>query len=201
MRMRTPVLIACGLILGALFGLLLIPGALERLIPKGTISIGQATVGGPFNLVDHTGKRVSDTDYRGQYMLVFFGFTFCPDVCPTALQVTSAALEKLGPKAARITPVFITVDPERDTPVQMKNYVGSFHPRLVGLSGTPEEIDSVAKAYRVYYKRVKDERSTAGYTMDHTSIVYLMGPDGRFLTHFTHASSVDTIITALGKYL
>ena len=186
MRQRTPILIAGGLILGALAGLLLIPGALERLIPKGAVSIGNATVGGPFSLVDHTGRRVSNADFSGRFTLVFFGFTFCPDVCPTALQVTSAALEKLGPKAARVTPLFITVDPERDTPEQLKSYVGSFHPSLVGLTGTQAEIDAVAKAYRVYFKRVKDERSSAGYTMDHTSIIYLMGPDGRFLTHFTH---------------
>lgn len=202
MRARLLVLIAGGLLVGALAGLLLIPGALERIVPKGAVSVGQATVGGPFALVDHNGKRVTNADFRGRYMLVFFGFTFCPDVCPTALQVTSQALEKLGPKKAeRIVPIFITVDPERDTPDQLKSYVSSFHPSLVGLTGSQAEIEAVAKAYRVYWRRVKDDRSAAGYTMDHTSIIYLMGPDGRFVSHFTHTSSVDTIATALAKYL
>ena len=122
-------------------------------------------------------------------MLVFFGFTYCPDVCPTALQVMAAALDKLGPKAERITPVLITVDPERDTPAQLASYVKSFHPRLVGLTGTPAEIDAVAKAYRVYVKKVPDPKSTAGYTIDHSSIIYVMGPDGAYRTHFTHATS------------
>jgi protein SCO1/2 len=201
MRSRMPLLVALGLLLGVLAGLLLVPGALERLLPKGVTSVGQATVGGPFSLVDHNGKRVSDADYRGRFMLVFFGFTFCPDVCPTALQVSSAALEKLGAKAERIAPLFVTVDPERDTPEQLKGYVSSFHPRLVGLTGTQAEINAVARAYRVYFKRVKDERSAAGYTMDHTSIIYLMGPDGRFVSHFTHTTSVDAMVKALARHL
>ena len=202
MRPRVMILIAGGLLIGLLVGLLVVPGALQRLLPAGGVtSIGQATVGGPFSLVDHSGKRVTDADFRGRFMLVFFGFTFCPDVCPTALQVTSAALDKIGAKAAGITPVFITVDPERDTPEQLRTYVASFHPRLVGLTGTLQETDAVAKAYRVYYRKVKDDRSNAGYTMDHTSIIYVMGPDGRFVSHFTHATSVDAIATALAKLL
>jgi cytochrome oxidase Cu insertion factor (SCO1/SenC/PrrC family) len=201
MRGRLPLLVALGLLLGVLTGLLLVPGAMERILPKGAVSIGQATVGGPFSLVDHTGKRVTDADYRGRFMLVFFGFTFCPDVCPTALQVSAAALDKLGTKADRIVPLFVTVDPERDTPEQLKSYVSSFHPRLVGLTGTQPEIDAVARAYRVYFKRVKDERSAAGYTMDHTSIVYLMGPDGRFVSHFTHTTSVDAMAAGLARHL
>lgn len=202
MRARLPLLIIGGFVLGTCLGLLLIPGATDRLLPKGGIpSIGQATVGGPFSLTDHTGKRVTDQDFRGRYMLVFFGFTFCPDVCPTALQVSSAALDKLGDKARRVTPVLISVDPERDTPEQLQSYVSSFHPRLVGLTGTLPEIEAVARAYRAYYRRVKDERSTAGYSIDHTSIIYLMGPDGRFLTHFTHATSVDAMAAGLARHL
>lgn len=202
MRARLALLIAGGLLIGACLGLLLIPGALERLLPKGGVpSIGRATVGGPFSLVDHTGKRVTDQDFRGRFMLVFFGFTFCPDVCPTALQVSGAALDKLGDKAARVTPVLISVDPERDTPEQLKSYVSSFHPRLVGLTGTVAEIEAVARAYRAYHRKVKDERSTAGYSIDHTSIIYLMGPDGSFITHFTHASSVDAMASGLAKHL
>ena len=163
MRLRTLGLIAAGLAGGALLALAVVPGAIDKLqAPAQVLSIGKATVGGPFTLTDHTGRRVTDKDFRGQHLLVFFGFTYCPDVCPSGLQVMTAALEELGPKAEKITPIFISVDPERDTPEQLALYVSSFHPRLVGLTGTPEEIQQVAKAYRVYYKKVEDESSTAG---------------------------------------
>ena len=202
MRARLGLLIACGFVLGAALGLLLIPGALQRLLPAGGVgTVGQASVGGPFSLTDHTGRPVTDADFRGKFMLVYFGFTFCPDVCPAGLQLMAAAIDALGPKADRITPVFITVDPERDTPAQLANYVPSFHPRLVGLTGTMAEIQAVARAYRVYYQKVKDERSSAPYTMDHTSIIYLMDRQGKFVTHFTHATSLAAITAALGKTL
>ena len=202
MRTRLGLLIACGFLLGGLLGLLLIPGALQRLLPAGGISaVGQATVGGPFSLLDHTGKRVTDADFRGRYMMVYFGFTFCPDVCPAGLQLMAAAIDAAGAKGLRVTPIFVTVDPERDTPEQLARYVPSFHPRLVGLTGSLAEIQAVAKAYRVYYQKVKDERSSAPYTMDHTSIIYLMDPQGRFVTHFTHATPLATIIATLGKTL
>jgi len=183
-------------------GLAVVPGALDSLqAPSQVTSIGKAAVGGPFTLTDHTGRRVTDKDFRGKYMLVYFGFTFCPDVCPSGLQVISAALDELGPKADKITPIFITVDPERDTPEQLAQYVSSFHPRLIGLTGTPEEIQAVAKEYRVYYRKVKDEKSTAEYTVDHTSIIYLMNPQGEFVTHFTHATPVATMVEKLKKVL
>ncbi len=203
MRARFAFLIVGGLALGALIGLLLVPGALQRVLPGAdkVLSIGQATIGGPFTLTDHTGRRVSEKDFRGKFMLIYFGFTFCPDVCPTALQVMSAALDKLGPKAQRVTPVLISVDPERDTPKQLASYIQSFHKSFVGLTGTPEDVRAAAKAYRVYFKQVKDPQSTAGYTMDHTSIVYLMDPQGRFVTHFTHATQVDAMVSGILKHL
>ncbi|SRR5688572_13199597 len=202
MRLRTLGLIAAGLAGGALLALAVVPGALDKLqAPAQVLSIGKATVGGPFTLTDHTGRRVTDKDFRGQHLLVFFGFTYCPDVCPSGLQVMTAALEELGPKAEKITPIFISVDPERDTPEQLALYVSSFHPRLVGLTGTPEEIQQVAKAYRVYYKKVEDESSTAGYTIDHTSIIYLMGPRGEFISHFTHATPASVMVEQLEKVL
>ena len=202
MRLKLPVLIAGGLLLGVCLGLLLVPGAIDRLLPRGAVrSIGEASVGGPFTLTDHTGRRVTDQEWRGRYMLVFFGFTFCPDVCPTALQVTASALDKLGAKAERVTPLFISVDWERDTPDMLARYVSSFHPRLVGLTGSADEIAAVARAYRVYYRKAKDEKSAAGYTIDHSSIVYLMGPDGRFVTHFTHTTSPDAMAAALERNL
>jgi len=162
---------------------------------------GKALVGGPFTLTSHTGKRVSDKDFRGRYMLVYFGFTFCPDICPAELQVITNALEKLGPKGEKVVPIFITVDPKRDTVKQMADYVSNFHERLVGLTGTPEEIRAVARAYRVYFAEVKDESSSAGYTVDHTSIVYLMGPEGEYLTHFTYGTGPDKMAAGIAKHL
>lgn len=167
----------------------------------GALSVGKALVGGPFQLTDHLGKRVTDKDFRGRYMLVMFGFTFCPDVCPSGLQVMSAALDKLGKKGEKITPIFISVDTERDTPAQLAQYVPSFHPRLIGLTGTPQEVDAAAKAYRVYYKKVRDEKSSAAYTIDHTALIYLMGPDGAYVAHFSHAAGVDVVAERLGKLL
>lgn len=203
MRPRLLALVAAGFIGGALVGLAVLPGALDRLRAPTQVmsSIGKAAVGGPFTLTDHTGRRVSDRDFRGQYILVYFGFTFCPDVCPSGLQVMAAALDQLGPKAEKITPIFISVDPERDTPEQLAQYVPSFHPRLVGLTGTPDEIQDVTKAYRVYYRKVKDEKSTAEYTIDHTSIIYLMSPDGEFIAHFTHATPASAMAEKLEKVL
>ena len=199
--LRLALIVLAGLMLGAAAALAIFPAARERLLPDRTSSVGHALVGGPFTLTDQSGKRVTDKDFRGRYLLVFFGFTNCPDVCPSALQVMAAALDKLGPKGQKVTPLFITVDPERDTEAQLATYVKSFHPRLVGLTGTPAEIEAVTKAYRVYVKKVPDPKSSAGYTFDHSAIIYLMGPDGDYLAHFTHASNVDTMADRLTKLL
>lgn len=158
---------------------------------------GKALVGGPFELTRHDGKRVSDKDFRGKYMLVYFGYTFCPDVCPSELQVISAAIDRLGKDADKITPVFITIDPERDTVEVMAQYVANFSPRLVGLTGSPEDIAKVAKAYRVYYARAKDSGEASEYLMDHTSIIYLMGPNGEFVRHFPYTTDVDAVVKGL----
>lgn len=147
-----------------------------------TTSSGTATVGGPFTLVDQQGRTVTDETFRGRWMLVFFGFTHCPDVCPTALNDMSAVLAELGTAADKVQPIFVTVDPERDTVEAMSQYVANFDPRIVALTGTPEQIAQAAKAYRVYYKKVPQGDD---YTMDHTGILYLMDPQGRFMTHFT----------------
>jgi cytochrome oxidase Cu insertion factor (SCO1/SenC/PrrC family) len=201
-NLRLVLYILAGFALGAVVAIAVIPGARERLLPAaGMPSVGRALVGGPFTLTDQDGRRVTDQDFRGKFMLVYFGFTYCPDVCPTALQVMAAALDKLGPKGERVTPVLISVDPERDTPAQLSRYVKSFHPRLVGLTGSPQEVEAAAKAYRVYVKKVPDPKSTAGYTMDHTSIVYVMGPDGQYLAHFTHATSPDVMAEGLARLL
>jgi protein SCO1/2 len=160
--------------------------------PRGPITTGEALVGGPFTLTSHTGERVSDESFRGKYMLLVFGFTYCPDVCPTELQVVSAALDEMGARAVDIQPLFVTIDPARDTPETLALYVKNFHPRLIGLTGTEEEIKNIASAYRVYYARAKGG-SGADYLMDHSSIIYLMDRDGRFLKHFSYSTDATRL--------
>ncbi len=167
---------------------------LERLAPA------PAAIGGPFSLTDHTGRAVTDQDFRGKPMLIYFGYAYCPDVCPTSLATMAAALDKLGPKADKLTPLFITVDPERDTVETIDDYVAAFHPRLVGLTGTPEQVAEVAKAYKVYYKKAPNPGGE-GYTMDHSSVIYLMDAEGRFLTHFAHGTSPEAMAEGLAKHL
>ncbi|MCE9648239.1 MAG: SCO family protein [Parvibaculum sp.] len=162
---------------------------------------GRALIGGPFTLTDQSGKTVTDADFKGKYMLVYFGFTFCPDVCPTELQVMAGAMEKLGDKAEKVQPVFVTVDPERDTPEALAKYVKQFDPRLIGLTGTPAQIAQVAKEYRVFYEKVKDDDGSGDYTMDHSSVVYLMGPDGGFLSFFPPATSPDQMAEKIASFL
>ena len=162
---------------------------------------GKALIGGPFSLIDTTGKRVTDADFRGRFMLVYFGYTFCPDVCPASLQVIGAALDQLGLDGEKITPVFITLDPARDTPEKLAAYVKSFHPRLVGLTGSPDEIAAAIKAYRVYAKKVPDETNPADYTMDHSSIAFLMGPNGGLVTFAPETSKLDALVGQLRKGL
>jgi len=162
---------------------------------------GKPLIGGPFSLLDQTGKRVSEQDFRGKHMLVYFGYTFCPDICPAELQVITAALEILGDKARAVTPLFITLDPKRDTVEQMKSYVSNFHERLVGLTGTEEEIRAVAKAYRIYFAEVKNENTSDGYSVDHSSIVFLMGPDGEYEAHFTYGTSPEKMAQGIAEHL
>ena len=137
-------------------------------------------IGGPFSLIDKDGHSVTDRDLRGRYALLYFGYTFCPDVCPTTLNTVAAAVDLLGPQA-RLTPVFVTVDPKRDTPKVVGDYVAAFSPRLLGLTGTPEQGAAVASAYRVYAAPHRTGPGPNDYTMDHTSLLYLMAPDGHFV--------------------
>jgi protein SCO1/2 len=199
-RLRLALFVVTGFSFGALAAVLVLPSVRERLLtPVKTISVGRALVGGPFTLTDQTGKRVSDTDFRGRFMLVTFGFTFCPDVCPSELQLIAAALDRLGADAQRIVPLFITVDPERDTPSQLGSYVASFYPRLIGLTGSAAEIAAVTKDYRVYVRKAPDSKSTAGYTMDHSALMYLMGPDGLYRAHFTPGMGVEALAQRLAE--
>ncbi|MEQ8282634.1 MAG: SCO family protein [Parvibaculum sp.] len=161
----------------------------------------EARVGGPFTLVNEAGETVTEADFRGRYMLIYFGFTFCPDVCPTELQVMASAIEALGARGENIAPVFITIDPERDTPDVMARYVALFHPRLTGLTGTPEQVGAAAKAWHVFYRKVADDGSSEDYTMDHSSIVFLMGPDGEYLKLFAPGTSPDKMAEGIAEFL
>ncbi len=168
---------------------------------KRQIASGKALIGGPFTLTDHTGRRVSEKDFAGRFMLVFFGYTNCPDVCPAELQVISAALDRLGDRARNVTPVFITLDPERDTVERMADFVSNFHERLIGLTGSAGEIRAAAKVFRVFYAKAKNGASSAEYLMDHSSFVFLMSPKGEYLAHFSYGTGVGTMADGIASFL
>ena len=156
-------------------------------------------IGGPFALIDQNGKARTDEDFRGKLMLVYFGFTYCPDVCPTDLQNIGLAMDALGEASERVQPLFITVDPARDTTEHLKDYVPMFHPRLIGLTGDAAAIHSAAAAYRAYYAQVplKDD----DYTVDHSSFIYLMGADGKYLGFFPPGAPPEQIVETLRRYV
>jgi protein SCO1/2 len=160
-----------------------------------------AAIGGPFKLINQDGRTVTDQDFKGKPFLVFFGFTHCPEICPTALFEISEVLRKLGPDADRTHALFITVDPEQDTPKALKDYLSSFDPHLSGLTGDADAIAAVAKSYRVYYRKVPLEQG--GYTMDHTALIYLMDKQGRFVAPFSPILKRGTegAVAELRKYL
>ena len=160
---------------------------------------GRGTVGGPFTLTDQAGRRRSDSEFRGRLMIVYFGYTFCPDVCPADLMAITQALDALGPQAQGIQPVFITLDPERDTKV-LADYVAAFHRSLVGLTGSPEEIRKIANAYKAFYAKVPGERE-GEYAIDHTGIIYLMGRDGKYLGFMPPQTNPHRLTEVLRKYL
>lgn len=200
MNSRLVFLGALGVIAGAalasaLFGLVRLPSSNSGQV----IEVGKPLIGGPFTLTDQTGKQVTEKDFAGRYALIFFGYTHCPDICPSALQVIAAALDKLGDKAKEITPVFISLDGERDTPAKMADYLASFGKTFVGLTGAKDDVAAAAKAYRVFYQVVPDEKTPGEYTIDHAAIIYLMGKDGQFVTHIPHTTNVDQVVEILNK--
>jgi len=154
-------------------------------------------VGGAFRLVDHTGKLRRDTDYRGRLLLLYFGFTFCPDVCPTDLQAIAQTMERLGKAAEAVQPLFVTLDPERDTPARLAPYVTFFHPRLVGLTGDAEAIREAANAYKVYYAKVP---SCNDYTIDHSGYVYLMDRSGKYLGFFPPGTPPERMVEVIRPF-
>jgi cytochrome oxidase Cu insertion factor (SCO1/SenC/PrrC family) len=160
---------------------------------------GKALIGGPFTLTDQDGKTRTEKDFLGRNTLVYFGYTFCPDVCPTELAKISAALDLL-PQDANVTPVFITIDPERDGVAEVKAYAEAFHPRTVGLTGTVEQVRTAAKAYRVYFAKNESSGSTE-YLMDHSSFIFLMDKKGDYAAHFTIESTPEQIAAKVRELL
>jgi protein SCO1 len=172
----------------------------EFFVPSNSTERADVPIGGPFTLTDQNGTVRHDSDFRGKLMLVYFGYTYCPDVCPTTLSMMTEALTKLGPKARDVQPIFITVDPRRDDVAQMKLYAANFDPDLEALTGTPDQIAAVAREYRVYFEESKSADG-GSYTVDHSSIVYLMGRDGRYVGHFDPDITANGMADALKKYL
>lgn len=193
---RTLTLSAIALAIGAAIGFAQIGNSRNAVVVnKGSTpeaAVAGVQVGGPFTLTDQNGNIVTEKSYGGQYRLVYFGFTMCPVICPAGLQKLSKAMELLGANAAAIQPIFITVDPERDTPDAMRQYVQQFHPRLVGLTGTKADIESVEKSYRVFSSKVEDE-NLSDYTMDHSAFTYLMSPDNQLLSLYRDSDTAETM--------
>lgn len=176
------------------------PGGGPRVAGETTLPPG-IRLGGPFTLTDHHGRTVTDRDLRGGWTLLYFGYTSCPDVCPTELQTMAAALGMLPPDlAARVRPVFATIDPERDTPERLASYVALFDPRLIGLTGTPEQVAQVARAFRVYFARSRAE-GTTDYLMDHSSFIYLLDPEGAVRALFRAGTTAEDLAAALRRRL
>ena len=161
---------------------------------------GREPVGGPFALTDHTGVLRTSEDFRGKLILVYFGFTYCPDICPTDLLNVGLALNELGQAADKVQPLFITVDPERDTTEHLKEYLQSFHPKFIGLTGDASAIKAAADAFKVYYARVSNKQGD-DYTIDHTAFIYLIGADGGYVGFFPPGTSAERIAETLRKHL
>ncbi len=164
--------------------------------------------GGAFSLVDHDGRQRTDRDFSGKFLLIYFGYTYCPSICPTNLAHMADALKRLGPAGKRVQPVFITIDPGRDTPMQIRDYVKNFDDRFIGLTGTEAQIRDVARKYRVHRRKVRDpDAGTDGrndkdaYLVDHSSITHLVGPDGKFVTLFPHDTTGEVMALRMRKYL
>lgn len=197
MSERILVVIA-GLLAALVLGLALfwMPEMPERPLPKAAMAAG-----GDFTLESANGP-VSLKDYRGKLVLVYFGYTFCPDICPTSLASTAGGLKQLKPEeAARVAMIFISVDPERDTPPRLKEYAEFFHPSLVGVTGTPENLAEIAKRYGVFYARQKVETAGGGYVVDHSADTYVVGPDGQLVGKIAHATPPDRVVAEIRKHL
>lgn len=210
---KAPASMPAGLRLFVIAGVMVVVagiGAIAALLttdrPIGAAREGQSSgtplVGGAFTLVDQDGKTRTQADFAGKLMLIYFGYTFCPDVCPTGLQRLAEGLDALSDgDRAQVSPVFVTIDPARDTPAVLKEYVAQFHPDLIGLTGTADQVSVAAKAYRVYYRKSDQTKDQKDYLMDHSSIIFLMGKDGTYKAHFTHESKPEEIAAGVRRAL
>jgi protein SCO1/2 len=194
MRTRTVVGLAVATLVGgaaALGWALSIFFSLQEEEPV-AMTTGSPVITSEFELVDQTGKTVRDEDFDGKWQLAFFGFTSCPDICPTTLANVTAALEQLGPAAEQLQPLLITVDPERDTPPVLKEYLTAFDPRILGLTGTPEQVEKALRSFRVYAS--KRPLDGGDYTMDHSAFIYLMNPNGEYAAHFSPQEPIEGMV-------
>ena len=190
---RCPIIIVAA-ILAVVVGL-----GLGFLIPVGQpgLEVSQSFIGGQFEMVNHLGETVTQETFKGRHMLVYFGYTFCPDVCPMELQSVTVALNDMGKTADEITPVFVTIDPERDDVAAVREYIGFFHPRLVGLTGTLAQVQTITDAFGVFYARARDTGETSDYLMDHSSLIFLMDEDGQYITHIRTGTSPEVMARLL----
>ena len=191
------------LLLGTLIALAFVSAALATVIVNGwntspPLAEEAPAIGGPFTLVDQNDRPVTEEDFRGSWTLVYFGYTYCPDVCPLGLQTIGRAMDLLPPAVVeQVTPIFITVDPERDTPQVLADYVPMFHPKLLGLTGTPEQVEQAKRAYRVYAK--KAPTAEGDYLVDHSAFTFLMDPQGRYVTHFGHDVTAEEMAARIER--
>ena len=187
--------------------LCLVGAALLALVTAGAAQADKApppiSFGGPFSLIDHDGKPRTERSFDGKYLLIYFGYTFCPAICPTGLQAMAEAVDGLGEAGAKVQPLFVTIDPARDTPEALKEYVGHFHPRMIGLTGSEPEIARTARSFRVHRRKVvlADAEGPEDYLVDHGSMTYLMAPDGSWLTLFPHNTDPEKMTAAIRRYL
>lgn len=198
--MRTALMSFVALIVGAGIGFYQIQNQNAAVVSKGSSDVAGIKIGGPFELIDHNEQTVTEKNYAGQYKLIYFGFTYCPAICPTELQKISKVLKDLGDDAEKIQPLFVSVDPERDTVAVMKDYVSLFHPRLVGLTGSRAQIDEVLQDYRVYAKKVQNEEYEE-YTMDHSSFIYLMDPNDELLSVYRIKDTAPFVLADIKRKL
>ncbi|SDA99732.1 SCO family protein [Sinorhizobium sp. NFACC03] len=181
-----------------LYGVL---SAAAFIVTAPVLGASSVTIGGPFSLIAPDGSTVTDASFRGKWMLVFFGYTYCPTICPTTLSEIALALERLGPDAAKVQPVFITVDPERDTPEVMGQYTGAIDPRIVGLSGSQRQIAAVSEEYGAYSERHTSATSSDDYVVDHSTYIYVMDPQGSFVRGLQAGTPADTIADTLRRLM
>ncbi|HEY7657182.1 MAG TPA: SCO family protein [Burkholderiales bacterium] len=202
--------IACVAALAALAGLMAVPQSTSRVeidheaLRKAhlmeDVMFGRAAIGGPFSLTDHKGRRRALEEFRGKVVVLYFGYTFCPDICPTDLVAISKTVEALGPAGERVQPLFVTLDPERDTVGHLAQYVPHFHPRLIGLSGTLAEVERVAGLYKVYFKKVP-AREGPHYFLEHSAYIYLLDEEGRYYGTFPPATSPERLTSVVRELL